>query len=928
MADPYNIDWSKIGSQSTSIPAIPQIDWSTIGSTPKPIAPVATPVAPNVPQIDWSKIGSAPQPLAPQPAIRPINSLNLSATESDPLDFNLPEMETPQIEIGQSLQLNPMQYGSLERPRVELGGGSEMLGKTSQSNRYDLANARMEDINLPANAPPLSRTAPVITPGTVVNQAKDLFGRVVGNYGEKPKDLNKTIQSEVAEPLSKSTQNYLNKTGVAPMWEAFNEPYFPEIESAPGDFLEQHLPFGGPLAKYLADVGMAGTTSPAGMLTLGGSAVLGAGLRTGGWIESKINKASRMAAAAAKAKQAARVIGPLTKEEALSPVTLGYRLMEGVEEAKLTRAEQKALYKAEQKARVKARAAVTTTGFEGYKDRSIALKGPLPKAPFKPFDEIQFNMAEREAMIDIIEGSKDLKQYDKQKAQAGLAKLMGTDIAGVPQKSELKLLEKAFPGISKIRESKTGILHGIGEFGGAARALEASMDLSFPGRQGIWIASRPQYYQSFKPMFKALSEEGYAEHIANLPKKFKHSGMWDRVKLDITDARNIYNSEEEYSSIIARLPGIKHSSYGYSAYGNEARASMFDDLVESAIQRGQNPYKNKKLAKEIASYINTATGRGDFGSGGLGKWMEKNKYIINQTLFSPKLMASRLDLFKRAALDPIKTGLSSIAGGVDLRRAANLPFVKPGSPLHQNLFKKLESINLPGIQGGVTQGIKDVPYLGAAAKKIGIKEYAQVDPFIRRQFWRDFLGYAATQTAFMAPFKVAQLMGSDVEFEMNPTNPNFGKVKMGNVRFDTNGGFQPYLRAFAQIAQREKTSSVSGKTTKLGEGYKPETTMNVLTDLLVGKASPIAAFGLDMLNERAFGGKEVSLVGELQNRLTPIIAQDMVAVLKENPRLAPLLVPVFFGASMSTYGKGDIKRQSKKSLNVDLPKMPKFSIKF
>ena len=908
------IDWSKIGTPSTT-PAIPQIDWSTIGTPPKPIAPVIA--TPNVPQIDWTKIGSAPQPLAPQPALPQINSLNLSATESDPLTVDLPDAN-PQLGI-EPIQIQPNQFGSLARPATELGTGSQM-----PYTLYGAANARTEDINLTPNAPPLPRSAPVITPSDYANKAKDLFGRVFSPTKEEPVPaLGKRIQKEVAEPMSKAASSYLNKSGIGSMWEAFNEPYLPDVEAIPGDWLKEHLPFGGPAAKYLADVGMGGVTSPAGLLTLGGASALGAGLRAGGWIESRINKASRLASAAAKAKQAKRIIGPLTKEEALSPTTLGYKLLTHLDEAKLTRAEQKALYKAEKQARVKARAAVTTTGFEGYKDRSIALKGPLPKAQFKPIAE-HFNQAEHEAMIDIIEASKDLKQFDKQKAQAGLAKLMGVDAAGVPQMAELKRLEKAFPGISKIREPKTGIFHGVGEFGGAARALEASMDLSFPGRQGIWLASRPQYWKSWKPMFQSLSDEKYAVHIDQLPKKFKHFDLGQRVKLDVTDARNIYNSEEEFSSIIAKAPGIKHSSYGYSAFGNELRQGMFDDLVESAIQRGRNPYKDKKLAKQLSEYVNAASGRGSFGSGGLGQWLEKNKYIINQTLFSPKLMASRLDLLKRAALDPIKTGLSSLAGGVDLKRAANLPFVKPGSPLHQNLTQKLGSVNLPGISGGVTKGLQDTRFAGAA-RKIGIKEYAQVDPFVRRQFWRDFLGYAATQTAFMAPFKVAQQFGSDVEFTTNPTDPNFGKVKMGNVRFDTNGGFQPYLRAFSQIAQREKTSSVSGKTSKLGEGYKPDTTMNVLVDLLVGKASPIASFGIDMLNEQAFGGKPVTLTGELQSRLTPIIAQDMVAVLKENPKLAPLLVPVFFGASMSVYGPGDIKRQPKKS-SMPMVRLPKFKL--
>ncbi len=65
---------------------------------------------------------------------------------------------------------------------------------------------------------------------------------------------------------------------------------------------------------------------------------------------------------------------------------------------------------------------------------------------------------------------------------------------------------------------------------------------------------------------------------------------------------------------------------------------MFDDLIKKASNLGLNPRSNPDFAKEIANFVNNATGRGELGG------LQKSAIILNSFFFSPRLMASRLSL--------------------------------------------------------------------------------------------------------------------------------------------------------------------------------------------------------------------------------------------------------------------------------------------
>ena len=69
---------------------------------------------------------------------------------------------------------------------------------------------------------------------------------------------------------------------------------------------------------------------------------------------------------------------------------------------------------------------------------------------------------------------------------------------------------------------------------------------------------------------------------------------------------------------------------------------VFDHLIKSAEKAGRNPWKDPKLVDDIIRFVNAGSGRGGL------KGFEKAAVALNATLFSPRLISSRLTLLNPA----------------------------------------------------------------------------------------------------------------------------------------------------------------------------------------------------------------------------------------------------------------------------------------
>lgn len=196
---------------------------------------------------------------------------------------------------------------------------------------------------------------------------------------------------------------------------------------------------------------------------------------------------------------------------------------------------------------------------------------------------------------------------------------------------------------------------------GTTKALVTTFDLS-----GTFI-------QNAVYMFSHPIRGSYAFGVAwqhafskNATKKFNqwltalhNSGpLWDLIQkseLDVTEPQSLAakNHEEGFDrNLLNRKIKIKDKEIDLRKYnisapferhftslGNVIRVREFMIKTRKYYKEGKTFENNPKLFKDLATLLNTQTGRGQ-----LPQWMAANSKIITMGIWSPRLMASRLNL--------------------------------------------------------------------------------------------------------------------------------------------------------------------------------------------------------------------------------------------------------------------------------------------
>lgn len=208
--------------------------------------------------------------------------------------------------------------------------------------------------------------------------------------------------------------------------------------------------------------------------------------------------------------------------------------------------------------------------------------------------------------------------------------------------SELRKISED-PNIS--RDEKEGLISKVLNF---QRTVLTSADLSAPGRQGLPLIGRKEWWTSWKPMFEALgSDKGYNQVMESIKQDpsglfspaLKGKSFANEAGLSLTDILD--HREELFRSKWAEeFAGtkwfVKPSVRAYTAYLNKLRADTFKNMVKAAGAENNLPD-----AKKIADFINVATGRGSLGA------FDPASKALAQVFFSPRLAASRLQMYTR-----------------------------------------------------------------------------------------------------------------------------------------------------------------------------------------------------------------------------------------------------------------------------------------
>lgn len=174
-------------------------------------------------------------------------------------------------------------------------------------------------------------------------------------------------------------------------------------------------------------------------------------------------------------------------------------------------------------------------------------------------------------------------------------------------------------------------------------------------------------------------------------------------------------------------------------------------------------------------------------------------------------------------------------------------------------------------------------------------------PFARRRAAQNLVQIAAGTAAVLAVAD-AVLPGS---VDWDPRSSDFGKIKVGNTRFEVTGGMGSIVTIASQIITQEQKSAGSGIVKKLGEGYGSEDGLDKVFNFFSNKFSPAAAFVRDIVRQQDFKGDPLSPKKQATDLLVPIPVTTNYEAWKD-PNAAPGLL-VFIadalGIGASTYGR-------------------------
>lgn len=181
------------------------------------------------------------------------------------------------------------------------------------------------------------------------------------------------------------------------------------------------------------------------------------------------------------------------------------------------------------------------------------------------------------------------------------------------------------------------------------RSVLSSGDISAPFRQGAILTLPPsQWGKAAKAgvrMFQAFSTKKYnqiVEAIASHPA----APAADEAGLYLATRTNegLKKTEEYFLSRYAdKIPIVKQSEQAYKTYLDSLRMDTFSRYKAVIDKAGLSSEQAAQAYKAAADWINIATGRGSFG-----QKIDRALPVLNEILFAPRNLASRLQVLNPA----------------------------------------------------------------------------------------------------------------------------------------------------------------------------------------------------------------------------------------------------------------------------------------
>lgn len=376
---------------------------------------------------------------------------------------------------------------------------------------------------------------------------------------------------------------------------------------------------------------------------------------------------------------------------------------------------------------------------------------------------------------------------------------------------------------------------------GATKSMVATLDNSVIGRQG-WKTLMTSPKTWAKNSLKSFQD---------IAKTFKGNEVLDYVHADMVSRDNALNG--------------MYKAMGLDVYGTKK------NFLEEAF-----PVSFEKLGKT-----------------GVGKQLSK-PFKASEVAFTAWQQRTRADL-----ADQYLTIAKNM--GVDLTSKKEL----------QSIGKMVNSLTGRGSFGGKGEKAMDIANKVFFAPRL-VKSHIDVlggqvvtgaggSNFVRKQAAKNLLKIAVGSA--MALKLASAATGGKIETDWRSSN--FGKVQIGDTRFDLSGGMAGLLTLGSRLITQESKSSTTGEVKKLNTGeFGSQNTYDVLLSFGENKLSPLARSATDFLKGEDFDGKKPTVGSTVKNLTIPLILRqyEEIANAKNGANVMATMISEALGIGANTYG--------------------------
>ncbi len=227
------------------------------------------------------------------------------------------------------------------------------------------------------------------------------------------------------------------------------------------------------------------------------------------------------------------------------------------------------------------------------------------------------------------------------------------------------------------------------------------------------------------------------------------------------------------------------------------------------------------------------------------------------------------------------------------------------------LRKAGESVNAGTGWGGLGAFERVGPYLSKiffSARKLAAtgyfldpRSYTTAPKVVRQENLKTvgtFVGVGLSQLL------LAKMAGAEIGTD--PTSADFGKIKVGNTRWNVFGPYQQVAVLIARIAMGYKTSSTTGSRTALGDDteWVKANRLDLIKDFFASKLHPSLTYMTGAISGKSGGGQPFNYTVEALDRLIPMFVSDSYDLMKEHgPGGLIGVIPATLGIPTQTYGK-------------------------